>query len=759
MPGLCPDTLTLQSLLLGQLLGPESEGWETHLEQCSTCVTTAGTLTLCDPLTREARQAAAGPPPLVIAPAELPVVQRLAARARSLYTSGAPEQSAALHPGGLPFLAAPLLEGEIGRLGAYRVLRLLGAGAMGLVLLAEDERLRRAVALKVLHPRLADRPEAQARFLREARAMAAMAHEHIVPVYYVEETGAVPFLVMPVLSGLPLSDWLKRRPRPPLATVLRWAREIAEGLATAHERGLIHRDVKPSNLWVEGPNESLKILDFGLACFDREATRLTASGVIVGTPAYMAPEQARGAAPDPRSDLFSLGCVLYELCTGVTPFRGDSVMAVLSALANDEPAPVRSLNPALPIGVEVLVRRLLAKQPARRPASAREVADTIGRLEGMPPTPSRPRRLRWPAAAAAIVVIVTAAVGIWLSRRQSPAPPIAAEVRPQRDESNTPTPPTVDPQPSRSDRLVGHADAVTALAFPEGGKTLASASADGTIRLWTLATGADKIIVKHPAPCTAMILAADGRTLASAGRDGSVRIDDVATGEFLQTFTEKDGVSALAFGRNSLLYVATESTERGVVYWGLQSNFHDKIFFPDPGRAPMLAADPRGEMLVAAGDHKGSLYFRYLSPLGGREIVRAHNGPILGGAFSPDGGMLATVAGSPDDTIRLWDRKAIQREAVGFPLARIHALHPGGASAVAWAPDGRLIASAGMDGVVRVWDPITGADHAVFHHAPGAAVAVACLAFSPDGRLLASGGADKVIRLYDVPPLGDPSKP
>src|SRR5438270_926627 len=125
---------------------------------------------------------------------------------------------------------------------------LLGAGSMGLVFLAEDERRRRAVALKVLHPRLAEKPEARARFLREARAMAAIAHEHIVPVYHVEETGATPFLAMPVLSGLPLSAWLQRHPRPPLARVLRWGREIASGLAAAHGHGLIHRDVKPSNL-------------------------------------------------------------------------------------------------------------------------------------------------------------------------------------------------------------------------------------------------------------------------------------------------------------------------------------------------------------------------------------------------------------------------------------------------------------------------------------------------------------------------------
>jgi serine/threonine protein kinase len=756
MLGFCPDQSTLQALLLGQLRDPESERWETHLEHCSTCVLTARTLTVCDPLTREARWASAGPPPFVISPDELPVVRGLLERARSLYGSIGPERGATLRPEGLPFLEAPRCEGEIGRIGAYRVVRLLGAGAMGLVFLAEDERLRRSVALKVLHPRLAEKPEARTRFLREARAMAVISHENIVSVHHVEETATTPFLVMPLLSGLPLSTWLKRHPRPPLATVLRWGRQIASGLAAAHEHGLIHRDVKPSNLWVETPGERIKVLDFGLAYFDREDVHLTASGVIVGTPAYMAPEQARGSTPDPRADLFSLGCVLYELCTGVTPFRGETVMAILLALANDEPAPVRSLNPALPIGVEVLVRRLLAKQPAQRPASAREVADTLGRLEAAPPVPLRSHRRRWLAAAVAAAFCLVG--GVWWSRRPANVPPATTEVRPEREAKNTPTPPPpapVEPQPRSPSRLIGHTDTVTALAFPAGGKTLASASADGTVRLWTLASGAEKTVVKHPAPCTAMALAPDGHTLASASRDVSIRIDDLETGQVLHTFTEPKRMFGLAFGRNGILYVATENS---VVSWGWLVHARSDRFFAHERTTRMVAVHPRDEMVVA-GTQEGGLYIHTFTPPANREILGLRKEPICGGVFSPDGANLATVGEAPDDTVRLWDMKTLRRQGQWSPWRSL-SRHPGGALSVAWSPDGRVVASGGADGVVKVWDPDTGAIRVEFRHPETGAegVSVTCLAFSPDGRLLASGGADKMVRLHDVSAFSGPPK-
>jgi hypothetical protein len=278
-------------------------------------------------------------------------------------------------------LTPPQQAGELGRLGPYRVLRLLGTGAMGAVFMAEDIQLARPVALKVMLPALSVNPDSRARFLREARAAAAIQHDHIVTVFQVGEDRGVPFLAMQLLEGETLEDRLRRPPPLLVPTVLRLAREIADGLAAAHQRGLLHRDVKPSNIWLEAGRDRVKILDFGLARGVGEDARLTRTGTIIGTPAYMAPEQARGRPLDHRSDLFSLGCLVYRMCTGELPFKGEDTLAMLSALAMDEPAPMRDLNVSVPPALSILVKRLLSKDAAGRPASAREVVETLARIE------------------------------------------------------------------------------------------------------------------------------------------------------------------------------------------------------------------------------------------------------------------------------------------------------------------------------------------------------------------------------------------
>jgi serine/threonine protein kinase len=284
------------------------------------------------------------------------------------------------------FLAPPQSPDEIGRLGAYRILKVLGGGGMGVVFQAEDLHLRRPVALKTMLPVLAASAANRRRFDQEARAAAAIEHDHIVTIYQVGEDRGVPFIAMQLLQGESLETRLSRAGRLSAAEVLRIARQTAIGLAVAHERGLIHRDVKPSNIWLEARGEGgrVKILDFGLARSVAGDANLTRSGAILGTPAYMAPEQARGQPVDHRADLFSLGCVLYRACTGQPPFRGADVISTLMAVAEHTPPPPHQLNPQVPAGLAALIMQLLAKDPAARPSSARVVVQKVQELEGEP---------------------------------------------------------------------------------------------------------------------------------------------------------------------------------------------------------------------------------------------------------------------------------------------------------------------------------------------------------------------------------------
>lgn len=282
----------------------------------------------------------------------------------------------------LDFLSSPQKSDEIGRLGEFRVLKVIGKGGMGTVFMAEDTRLHRIVALKVMLPSIAKKPIARDRFIREAQATAKIEHDHIITIYEVRGDTDVPYAAMQYLRGMSLDDWLRAGKSLNVPQIMRIGKEIAKGLAAAHARHLIHRDIKPSNIWLDASNKGrVKILDFGLARPTNEETHLTQEGMILGTPAYMSPEQARGQDVDERCDLFSLGCVLYRLCSGRLPFTGKDAMSMLLAITSEEPADLRPLNSELPTAFTDLVHKLLAKKPEDRPASAKDVVQAIQGIE------------------------------------------------------------------------------------------------------------------------------------------------------------------------------------------------------------------------------------------------------------------------------------------------------------------------------------------------------------------------------------------
>jgi hypothetical protein len=319
--------------------------------------------------------------------------------------------------GGLDFLEPSDKPGSIGRLGYYEVREVVGRGGMGIVLRAFDETLHRVVAIKVMAPQLATSATARRRFTREARAAAAVTHDHVVTIHAVEDAGPLPYIVMQFVAGTSLQDRLDQSGPLPLAEILRIGMQAASGLAAAHAQGLVHRDVKPANILLENGVERVKLTDFGLARAADDAS-LTQSGTVAGTPEFMSPEQAEGKPVDHRSDLFSLGSVLYAMCTGRPPFRAGTSMGVLKRVCEDTPTPVREANPEVPDWLAGVVEKLHAKDPAARFQSAAEVAELLGRhlahvqhpsvvqADASPPPGQPATRKRWAVAAAALAAVL-----------------------------------------------------------------------------------------------------------------------------------------------------------------------------------------------------------------------------------------------------------------------------------------------------------------------------------------------------------------
>ncbi|TWT41297.1 Serine/threonine-protein kinase PrkC [Thalassoglobus neptunius] len=296
---------------------------------------------------------------------------------------------------------------SLGRIAGLEVTGVVGSGGMGVVLKAHDQSLDRVVAVKVMAPHLAASGSARQRFAREAKAAAAVLHPNVIAIHGVSNEQALPYLVMPYVGGESLQKRIDVQGPLPLVDILRIGAQVAAGLAAAHEQGLVHRDIKPGNILMEQGIERVTITDFGLARAVDDAS-MTRSGVIAGTPQYMSPEQARGEPIDARSDLFSLGSLLYAICTGHSPFRAETSFGVMHRIMQDSPRPITEINPEIPIWLEGIVLKLLSKDAGDRFESAGEVAELLeGCLshtqqpattplpEPVPELTSKPPRNRW----------------------------------------------------------------------------------------------------------------------------------------------------------------------------------------------------------------------------------------------------------------------------------------------------------------------------------------------------------------------------
>lgn len=598
----CPPLEQLQLLAVGRLPDPPASLLEEHLLECSHCAEQTAQLHHADTLVSAIRQAGRAAPQRT--PEEQARLERLmnslsglpsehvetaqfsgprgsAEKAWSESDDVARELSSAWRPAQAP--------DEIGRLGGYRILKTLGAGGMGAVFLAEDLQLQRRVALKMMRPRMAANPGASERFLREARAAAALRHQHILTIYQVGEEAGVPYLAMEYLEGESLEDRLKREPTLPIAETLRIGCEIAEGLAAAHSKGLTHRDIKPANVWLEDSQDRsarsrVKLLDFGLARSAEDDAQLTSSGVILGTPSYMAPEQARGDEVDSRADLFSLGVILYRMTTGQLPFPGKRTLEILTSLFAITPAAPRTVNPETPQELSDLIEQLLAKDAKSRPESATAVARRLAEIEPaarakddsaapvLDAGPNRQgdragsrRRLAWALAGCAAfallgVVIVKIKTNDGKETEMAINVPgevlsATAEVRAPSDAKAAALAP-VKPAAPRGESLPAmSADALVlnpakledveswtietraprgnfgTMAFDPAASRLAIGSPDGTIRILNAENGKlERLLLGHVGAVHLLEWSSDGKTLFSAGYDLTVRGWDVATG-------------------------------------------------------------------------------------------------------------------------------------------------------------------------------------------------------------------------------------
>jgi serine/threonine protein kinase len=754
-----PDQTQLQALLRSGLSEPAQSEVVAHLTSCEGCRTALEKMAGPTPLPDAVRRATPQPPPSNSAfwPALQEIKQEIAPSAS--VTAAVPGVTPTKDDLSLDFLT-PAEEPEYkGKLGDYRVVEVIGRGGMGVVFRALDRCLQRHVAIKVLDPHFAQDEVARQRFFREARAAAAVTHENVVAIHQVavEEKKNLPYLVMQHVSGESLQDRLDRGPKLTVGEILRIGAQAAAGLAAAHSQGLVHRDIKPANILLvklEGnAGDSLatvKITDFGLARAAQDV-HLTQTGFVAGTPLYMAPEQANGEVIDHRTDLFSLGSVLYAMCTGKPPFEGSTPFAVLQRVTQEVPRPIHSVNPEIPEPLVAVIDKLMAKKPEDRFQSAVEVAAILSRMlakwQSAHPM-ACPKSLhkarvgrrtdaRLLAAGAALVLLlgglaftegsrlthlVSGLTGLDFSR---------PEAGPRAE---------AGPTPGRAPRipLNGSAGPVWSAAFSPKGDLLAMAIDDGTVKLWDPDEGRLRFTRSpHRGPVWSVAFSPRGDLLATASDDGTAKILDPLTGDERHVLKHTTSVRAVAFSPDGKT-VVTGSREGRVRFWDVATGSETVTTKGHAGVVVAVAFSPDGKTVASGSGDKTIKLWDASS--GQEQATLSGQAGVYAVAFSPDSKRLAS--GGWDKLVRLWNVANGEQEATLKG-------HTQDVWSVAFSPDGKLLASASEDHTVKLWDLTTGRERETFTDHTGTVYAVT---FSRDSRWVASGGRDGSVKIWDVAP-------
>lgn len=755
----CPGNEALQGLLRARLSGADQERITRHLDECAGCryrlelLASEGDEKFSDIVAHLDNDT----PPKgsaywdALNQAELSLT-------RSLVGDDTAEDH---HEFNLSFLKPSLDPDFIGRIAHFEVRRLLGRGGMGAVLQARDPSLGRDVAIKILDPQLAGNKTARQRFCREARAAASVAHDNLVPVYQVDEDedSDLPFIVMQLINGETLEQRLKRVGKLTVAQALLIGQQAAAGLAAAHAIGLIHRDIKPGNILLEGGTDKVKLTDFGLARA-AEDIKLTRTGMVAGTPLYMAPEQARGEDIDLRSDLFSLGSVLYEALSGRPPFDGKTPLAVLRRIADDEHEPLEQVNPNVPDWLADVLDRLLAKNPNDRFQSAAEVAELFSTRynclpevqAAMEPCPvslstsklmgRRGRRRLAVAAGFALPFLVGALLGgagIWFLKPGEQATPVdIANMLPTPGLTAAPAP--KEQGPVEAITLGNNMAPVYSVASTADGKRAALGLENGDITLFDITLGRKiTTLSKHAGPVWALDFIADGKQLISASDDSTLKVWNLHDNTVIRTIQHPSSVRSAAVN-SDMTWVATGSRD-GIVRIFDMDGDHPVRTFDHGAVVNAVAFAPDGLSVASAGtDHSVIVWDVPQEPNGLKRLtLKGHGGPVYGASFSPDGKWLATTG--YDHSVILWDLDD------GSIIRRISDAHSEGVSSVHFACCGKVIATAGQDGLAKIWDADTGKELARFSRHKGM---VHTVRFTPDRSHLITGSQDGTARLWSI---------
>jgi serine/threonine protein kinase len=641
----------------------------------------------------------------------------------------------------------------------YEIEKELGRGGMAIVYKAVQQSLGRPVALKVLPQGLTHDRKLLERFHREARSAALLNHPHIVTIFDEGEMNGVHYMAMEYLTGRDLHEMIQESGTVSSEEVISLIAPVAQALGYAHKNDTVHRDVKSSNVMVTDVGRPV-LMDFGIAYASSES-RLTQTGTVLGTPEYMSPEQARGNEVDSRSDLYSLGVVIYESLTGKLPHTGGHPMSVVYKVLHESYKPLRHIDDSIPEWMEQIVARLLMKDPEDRFQTGEEVAEALnskdpGKRVPIPDPPSGD------GTSATVPESVGGSSGTDTPETQvyrpgddgggggsssEPAeqPNLAAvETSESAEQASETTADGSSPQRQRLHivrSMKGNADWVNAVTFSPDGQYALSGGDNNAVKLWEVVTGnlvqTFEGLESQP---ISVALSPDGDFLVSESSDGVVQLWSVKEGTPIRVFERSsEAVLDATFSPDGTQVISGSGDAGTLRLWDAQTGSTDLTFESHPEAIFSLAFSPNGQYVLSGSGQSGTLQL-WDAKTGQR--IRKFTGTskdatyVFSVAFSPDGQY--ALSGTDDMCAHLW------RVETG-ELLRTFDGHTGLVIAVAFSPDGQYVLSGSSDMKVQLWKVDTGNLGYVFE---GEGQGVNAIAFSPDGRYVLSGSKDSDVKLW-----------